>query len=178
MKRTSIWLAVGVGLAMMPGFGTTAHSQQEAGAAFGAREPRACPPRKFAGAPTAEQARALFICDLEKYNVGHGYLYLASDVVVEIGKSRPYSRSDSGPTDIDVSARVYPIQGNFTTYQCSRRDAMLGQDPNRNCLVTVFSQATGTCYTSTFGEWHCGMISGAGTTVTQLEAFQSPPKGP
>ena len=140
---------------------------------FGAREPRTnCPPRKFAGPPTARQALDLFICDSEKY-VG-GYLYLVSDVTVRTGKSRPYSAwSDSGHTDIDTTAAVWPIQGRLTSYQCSRRDAMLGADPNRNCLRSDSPQATGTCYLSTFGEWHCAMM-GAGTFVP---GNQPPPTG-
>jgi hypothetical protein len=140
---------------------------------YGAREPRtACPPRKFAGPPTARQAVDLLICDSEKYT--GGYLYLVSDVTVQTGKSRPYSSwSDSGHTDIDVSAAVWPIQGRVTTFQCSRRDAMLGADPNRNCLRTDTAPASGTCYVNTFGEWHCAM---AGTGAF-MPGAQPPPVG-
>jgi hypothetical protein len=144
-----------------------------AGSPFGAHEPRtSCPPRKFAGPPTARQAMDLLICDSEKYV--DGYLYLVSDVTVQTGKSRPYSGwSDSGHTDIDTTAAVWPIQGQMTNYQCSRRDAMLTADPNRNCIRTDHAQATGACYVSTFGEWHCAM-GGAGAFMPGL---QPPPVG-
>ena len=57
----------------------------------------------------------LFICASEKY-VG-GYEYLVSNVTVQVGKSRPYSAwSDSGASDIDPTAAVYPIQGRVTSY--------------------------------------------------------------
>jgi hypothetical protein len=158
-----------------PGLANSAADPQLAAAAdnpFGAREPRACPSRKFDGPPTARQAMGLFICAAEKY-IG-GYEYLVSNVTVQTGKSRPYSAwSDSGATDIDVTQAVYPIQGRFTDYQCNRRDAMLGQDPNRNCLRTDSDPATGTCYKNTFGEWHC-FIQGAGIFT---QGYQPPPTG-
>jgi|SRR6185437_12740463 len=163
---TACCLAFVLQLSSLP----NAHSQA-LGAAFGSREPTPCPSRKFAGPPTAAQARALFICETEKYV--NGYVYLVSDVSVEIAKPRPYSAwYDSGHGDIDVEARVYPIQGHFSDFQCSRRDAMLGQDPNKNCMRIDFPNATGTCYKSTFGEWHCSM--GGGTTTT-AKGFQAPP---
>src|SRR5580704_14912455 len=56
---------------------------------FGAREPRACPNRKFNGPPTARQALDLVICAQEKYLAG--YEYLVSNVTVQIAKGRPYS---------------------------------------------------------------------------------------
>ena len=49
---------------------------------------------------------------------------LVSNVKVQTGKSRPcLVATDSGYSDIDVSARVYPIQGSFIGYQCSKRAA-------------------------------------------------------
>jgi hypothetical protein len=156
-------------------FASSANDQVAAATAdspFGAHEPRACPPRKFDGPPTARQAMDLFICDAEK-NVG-GYVYLVSNVTVQTGKSRPYSvLADGGHSDIDVSAAIYPIQGRFTDFQCNRRDAMLGGDPNNNCLRTDFEPATGACYENTFGEWHCG-LQGAGVLT---QGYQSPPTG-
>jgi hypothetical protein len=158
-------------LGLLTGLGAYA---QAPGAPFGTREPRVCPPRKIVGVPNADQARALFICDHEQY-VG-GYVYLVSDVAVQIGKSRPFdSWYDKGHSDIDVAAKVYPIKGNFSVFQCSRRDAMLGQDPSRNCMRTDFVDSTGTCYLSTFAEWHCDMGGGRTTTVG---AYQGPPAGP
>ena len=173
MNGRSIWTALCIGLVMQLGAIASAQTQAAQGAAYGTREPRACPARKFAGAPTASQASALFVCDHEKY-IG-GYEYLVSNVKVETGKSRPFLvATDSGYSDIDVSARVYPIQGSFTGYQCSKRDTMLGQDPNRNCIRTDTPQATGTCYESTFGEWHC-LMGGAGTFMS---GYQLPPATP
>ena len=158
-----------------PGLAQSASDQQTPAAAdspFGAREPRTCQPGKFDGPPTARQAMDLFICASEKY--AGGYEYLVSNVTVQTGKSRPYSAwSDSGATDMDVTQAVYPIQGRLTAYQCSRRDAMLGQDPARNCIRTDSDPATGTCYKSTFGEWHCFMM-GAGVFT---QGYQPPPTG-
>ncbi|HEY3800880.1 MAG TPA: hypothetical protein VGL58_21205 [Caulobacteraceae bacterium] len=137
---------------------------------YGAREPRPCPSRTMAGAPSAHAALALFVCDMEKY--ANGDLYLVANAVVQIGKSRPYSSwYDSGHGDIDVSRAVYPIQGHYTAYQCTRHDRMLGQDPARNCIRTDVTQATGVCYLSTFGEWHCGMIG----TGAMMQGLQPPP---
>ncbi|HEV2562657.1 MAG TPA: hypothetical protein VGT78_11005 [Rhizomicrobium sp.] len=152
----------------------SAQSQPAQGAAFGTHEPRTCPSRKIAGVPNANQARALFVCDSEAY--AGGYVYLVSDVAVQIGKSRPYNAwSDSGHSDIDVSLPVYPIQGHFTSWQCGQRSAMLGQDPNRNCIRTDATEATGSCYKSTFDEWHCGMI---GRRSAMMPGYQAPPSGP
>jgi hypothetical protein len=159
-----------------PGIAKSAGDQVAAAAAdsaYGAREPRTNCPSKFPGPPTARQAMDLFICGAEKH-IG-GYLYLVSDVTVQIGRSRPYSAySDGGATDIDSSAAVWPIQGRFTSYQCSRRDAMLGADPNRNCLRTDVAQAPGACYLSTFGEWRCA-LSGVGGVF--MAGNQPPPVG-
>jgi hypothetical protein len=161
-----------MGIATMLGATGNVHAQAKA-AEYGAREPRACPSRKAAGAPSAGQARALVICDTEKY-VG-GYLYLVSDVSVQIARSRPYSAwSDSGNTNIDVASPVYPIQGHFSSSQCSKQSTMLGQDPSRNCIQTNFPEATGTCYKSTFDEWHCKLGAGTGG-ATMVTGYQAPP---
>jgi len=170
MKKLAATL--GVALTVQLGLAIAGVQAQPApGAAFGAREPTPCPSRKLPGRPTAAQALALVVCDDEKYAAG--YEYLVSGVTVQIGKSRPYSAwSDSGHTDIDVTAPVWPIQGSISNFQCSRRDAMLGQDPDRNCLRTDSPQATGTCYENTFGEWHCAM-AGAGTWAA---GYQPPPR--
>jgi hypothetical protein len=156
-----------------PGAASSAGDSQTAAAAdspFGAREPRPCPNRKFDGPPTARQALDMVICASEKY--AGGYEYLVSNVTVQIGKSRPYSAgSDSAASDIDPTVAVYPIQGRVTSYQCNRRDAMLGQDPDRNCLRTDADSALGNCYRNTFGEWRC-LIMGAGVLAP---GYQPPP---
>jgi hypothetical protein len=156
-----------------PGIANSAGDPQVAATAdnaFGAREPRPCPNRKFDGPPTARQALDIVICASEKY-VG-GYEYLVSNVTVQIGKGRPYSAgSDDAASDIDPSAAVYPIQGRVTSYQCNRRDAMLGQDPSRNCLRTDTEGAMGNCYKNTFGEWRC-LIVGVGAMAP---GYQPPP---
>lgn len=171
MNHGPFWLAACMVSTMSLGAMEQARAAQAQGALYGAREPRACPSRKAAGAPTAAQARALFICDSEKY-IG-GYLYLVSNASVQIARSRPYSAwSDSGNTNIDVAGPVYPIQGHFSSSQCSKRSTMLGQDPSRNCIRTDFPNATGTCYKSTFDEWHCKL---GGGTPTMVKGFQAPP---
>jgi len=175
MNHGPFWLAACMVSTMSLGAMEQAHANPPAqGALYGAREPRACPSRKAAGAPTAAQARALFICDNEKYI--SGYLYLVSNVSVQIARSRPYSAwSDSGNTNIDVVSPVYPIQGHFSSSQCSQKSTMLGQDPSRNCIRTDFSNAVGTCYKSTFDEWTCRLAAPPGTTVTSPKGFQAPP---
>jgi hypothetical protein len=185
MLNTTRWIALaaaGVALAGCGGSGSasggiaTSDNDQVAAVApdspFGAREPRTCPPRNFPGPPTSRQALNLFVCDAEK-DLG-GYRYLVSNVGVQVGASRPFEEaSDSGASDIDVSALVYPIEGHMISYQCNRRDAMLGQDPNKNCLQSNVAHSTGTCYKSTFGEWHCMMMGGA----VLSPGYQPPPTG-
>lgn len=154
-----------------------AYAQGE-GAKFGARDPHTCPSRKepAKGALSGGQAKQYFICDTEK--VWHGattFLKLVTDVNVEIGKGRPFNRSTDGfqNSDIDASETVYPIRGSFTAWQCSPHGEW-NVVPGQNCTKAENPHASGTCWKSTFGEWHCDMLDVKGPEAI---AKLPPPQG-
>ena len=135
---------------------------QGVGAKFGARDPHTCNSRKepAKGTLTAEQVKKYFFCDQERVWTGATtFLNLVTDVKVEIGKGRPFNRSTDGfqNSDIDASEMVYPIRGGFTKWQCSPHGEW-NVVPGKNCTKFENPNAGGTCWKSTFSEWHCTML--------------------
>ena len=91
-------------------------------------------------------------------------LTLLENVQVEIGKGRPFSPSaDRYKSDADVNSPVYPIRGSYDMYICSPPVAPFRVIGN-NCSVFGYSQATGACYRTTFGDWSCSMAPIGGTS--------------
>jgi hypothetical protein len=164
----------------------TCLAQPGSGARFGARDPHTCGSRKepARGAPTAAQLTQYFICDNEFFQPASAtgpLLYLIDNAKVEVGKGRPFSIVTDAYTDVDPSQTVYPIRGSYTQYQCS-----VPQPPSapfnapkagKNCFKYEAPAATGICYKSTFGEWHCKMCcTGSSSGKGGVELFPPPTK--
>jgi hypothetical protein len=143
------------------------------GAKFGTREPAACANRK--GPINATTAKQYFSCDSEGV-FSRDYLYLVSDVVVQVGASRPFNMSlDAGAAAIDTRASVYDIRGSYTQYQCGVQSTMVNTFGNtHNCNKYIYTAAQGACWKDTFGDWHCTMAGKAGSGQIQ---DQMPPAG-
>jgi hypothetical protein len=129
---------------------------------FGTRSPLTCgaPVRSQ---PNIAQIKALIQCNYEKRT--NDRIYLVEEINVQAGGTRAYSQfSDGYATGIDTAAKVLPIRGSLTTYQCSALEKP-GSDPGpyykdntgKNCLVVHQTKAEGKCFKTTFGDWWCGM---------------------
>jgi hypothetical protein len=144
----------------------TAPAQAGEGAKYGTRDPQTCASAKepAKGAISAELARKYVICQKEEVAHTQGFIYLLENVTVEIGKGVPLLELSRGarPTDGDPDGVVYPIRGSLKEYQCAVASdgGALGPRYNnigKNCNVYDEPKATGTCYRTTFGDWHCSM---------------------
>ena len=144
-----------------------ASAQSGEGKKFGARDPRTCASQKepSKGAPTVAQIKAYFICDNEKMarsGVSGDLLYLVTDVVVEVGKGRPFNPATDSFTSVDPSQPVYPIRGSYVGWQC----AVVGQingAPGKNCARNEALKVGGVCYKDTFGDWHATLCCALGS---------------
>lgn len=127
------------------------------GAKYGSRDPRTCQPSTSSTAPTAEQARQLFICDTE-LDV-NDTLYLVENVTIQVAQSSRAIQPGDSYNDIDQSKPVFPIRGSFTEYSCGKVFNVDASHTNagKNCSVLQQPHAQGICYKSTFGEWVCRM---------------------
>ncbi len=126
---------------------------------FGTRSIRACgDPVK--SQPNTKQIEELIRCKFEKKSTDR--ITLVEDIKVEAGKTRAYNQFNDGyASGIDTDAKVLPIRGSLTTYQCNKlvKDDGPYQKDNhgRNCLVVKQPNAEGKCFKTTFGDWWCGM---------------------
>ena len=144
-------------------------------AQYGARNPVTCPSRKepARGGPSAAQAIKYFTCDNE-YIQDWAYrheLHLVSDVKAEVGPGRRFDiAADHPPSNegINPAELVYPIKGSFVSWTFGPVEA---SEIGRNCKRYTQQGATGSCYKTNSGDWHCRMI-GRGAMV----AGQPPPK--
>ncbi len=143
------------------------------GAKFGTREPSTCASRK--GPINVPNATQYFHCDNEGV-FSRDYVYLVSDVVIQVGSPRPFNMSvDAGASAIDTSAQVYDIRGSYTQYQCAAQTTMANAFANsHNCNKYIKTAAQGSCFRDTFGDWHCSMTAKAGSGQIQN---QLPPAG-
>ena len=154
---------------------TLVAAQTPAPANYGARNPATCASRKepARGAPSAAQALKYFICDNE-YVQDWAYrheLHLVSDAQVAVGAGRKFDITQDHPPSnegINNTELVYPIKGSFVSWTCGPVDA---SSQGKNCLKYIQQEATGTCYKTYPGDWHCRM-SGRGDFVRG----QPPPK--
>jgi hypothetical protein len=142
---------------------------------YGARNPVTCPSRKepARGGPSAAQAIKYFTCDneyIQDWSYRHE-LHLVSDVKAEVGAGRRFDIvADHPPSNegINPAELVYPIKGSFVSWTCGPVEA---SEADRNCMKYSQQGATGSCYKTISGDWHCRMI-GRGAFV----AGQPPPK--
>lgn len=151
------------------------------GAKYGARNPRTCAMRTAPaqGPINAAQAKQYFICDNENEtasSVGGSTLHLTTGVSVQVGAGRPFmmgtdDTGDNVTAGIDPHFTVYPIRGSFQNWTCKpiSEFAPAGQ----NCSLMPMPHATGTCFMSSFREWHCNMTDFNASMQNNLP----PPKG-
>ena len=141
------------------------------GKPYGARDPVTCgsTAAPASGGPSAAQAARYVACGVEK--VSSGNLYLVSDVKVQVGAPRPFlPRVDSG-VDVDTSKQVYPIRGSFRRYICDPVSSYMG-NAGKNCAYANETEAKGTCYRTSFGDWRCSMLD---VMHAGLAAYHVPP---
>jgi hypothetical protein len=83
---------------------------------------------------------------------------LATEVQVEIGSPRNFMPAMDSWSDIDTTAKIYPIRGTGTMWQCSP----VPQYPaGQNCVsYPAAGLGKGSCYKTTFGDWTCHMPIG------------------
>ncbi len=127
---------------------------------FGSAGPRKCPNKKqpASGPPSPAQAAAYTTCAVEGQT--SDMLYLVDTVTVtDIGKERKYNPlEDINMSNIDINRPVYAIRGNYKHFQCRYLDGHGGEAAKgANCTETAQPNATGLCYTDTFGDWQCSM---------------------
>jgi hypothetical protein len=129
------------------------------GVRYGTREPRECPSRAepVKGAPSPEQARQYFICEIEAERVTS--LTLVTGVKLEVAPSRTFNfTTDSGHPAIDSRQPVHDIRGSFKHYDCREpRSSDNAFARAHNCSAFEERSAQGICYKNTFGDWHCMM---------------------
>jgi hypothetical protein len=125
------------------------------------RNPRVC--AKVTHRPSVAEAAVMVQCNYEASSRLTGSspgLSLATDVVVEMGAARSYDPNmDDQKSDIDPSARVYPLRGSSTSYGCL---AVNQYNRNGNCFKSFGGGLVGqgACYYTSFKEWQCYMTMG------------------
>jgi hypothetical protein len=131
------------------------------GAQYGTRERATCNSRS--GPINATTARQYFICDTEGESLGRAMI-LVTNVSVQVAASRAFNwNQDSAHNGIDPSQPVYDIRGSFQEYMCNKPIfADNAFAVTHNCSLYNEPQAQGTCYKTTFGEWHCDMADANG----------------
>ena len=137
-----------------------AHAQS-IGATYGARDPHICSDRSDpkSGSISPDIAARYVLCATE--GVSSDLLYLSNDVVVQIGKGRPFLRdSDGGHNDINTEQLLYPIRGSYQQYQCDK-----WKDAGSNCTIYNHPNAEGVCYKTVFADWRCHMADRAATVL-------------
>jgi hypothetical protein len=145
--------------------GTGVWAQSHPGAPYGARDPAVCKSTKdpVNGAPTVEQAKAYVLCGVSGEKEAGGYLYLISELKIEVAaSSRPYNSWTDSTPDIDPHQPVYNIRGSYVSYQCTHpsQGGGFGLPAGQNCIrydagSNAPLRATGFCYKDSFADWHC-----------------------
>jgi hypothetical protein len=127
---------------------------------YQSRAPRTC--AKVTSPPSIAAASVLVQCSMEAdtdFGVG-----LVEDLKIEMGKPRPFVyNTDAGLPGIDLTAQVYPLQGDYTAYLCRTINNM--SPAGANCMKTVMTSAQGWCYKTSFGDYKCRMQGGASQMI-------------
>ncbi len=116
------------------------------------------------GAPSAAQAAEDVICAQEHvFGSSSSLLGLVDNVRVQVGAGRPYIHVRDSFQDIDPHQLVYPIRGSFRSDACSELVGPNGSPERRgrNCSVRENPNASGVCFTTTFGDWRCDVQNNA-----------------
>ena len=147
---------------------------------FGTRSIRGCG-EPVRSKPNTQEIEALVRCTFEGKTGSR--ITLVEDIKVQTGGTRAYNQfSDGYATSIDTDAKVMPIRGSMTTYQCNKLSKFTKaqdgpyyvENANRNCLVVKQPNAEGKCYKTTFGDWKCSMQESIGPE--NYLADQPPPR--
>ena len=140
-------------------------AQTGVGAAYGARNPRACVdktiPKK--GGPTAAQALQQFVCQREGLVVGAASgttaLYLVDNVTIQVAPGRLYRGGagvDFSIDDLAPGELIYAIRGSYILSICDKIEPDRS-NAGKNCNVYIHQKATGVIYKNGFGDWYCSM---------------------
>lgn len=166
-----------------PFFAASAYalSTNEAAAKFGTRAPTACPEVTAAksGPPPAAEVKSLVMCNYEQETGGFGNeagraVLLMDDVKVQVGRPIPF-HADLMAHDADSNFPFYPIRGSFTSVMC-RREFSYSTDKGKNCMIQHFTQDTGLCWHTGFGDWKCG-FGGRDSRTDETVTNQPPTAG-
>ena len=132
---------------------------------YQARAPRKCSP--VTNPPSAATAAVLVQCTMEA--VTDTGLGLIQDVTIQVGKSRKFDNwGDLGLLNIDSTAMVSPLQGNYNGYFCNLISNMA--PAGKSCIKTVVTGAQGWCWKTSFGDYRCKMQGG----VAKMENGAAP----
>jgi hypothetical protein len=86
-------------------------------------------------------------------------LSLLQDVKIEMGASRPFlEQTDAGLPGIDLTARVYPLRGSYTSFFCNPINNM--SPVGKSCIRSAVPSAQGWCWKTSFGDYKCLMQGG------------------
>jgi hypothetical protein len=146
---------------------------ETAGARFGTRDPRLCNRRPTRLA--AEEAKEIFICDAE--HEFDGSLFLVTEVQLDLFPPRPFDPAlDARKPGIDRAAQVVDIRATYNDFQCSPLPATHLDNPNnRNCNQFRATNAPGSCFKNTGGDWHCLPTESSVAAMTSTAKNVGPP---
>jgi len=109
-------------------------------------------------------------------------LHLVDNVKVQVGSGRPFKARTDVNSEIDPSQPVYPIRGSYVRYACdvphlwpATNTSPAQNTAGKNCRLTDQPHASGSCFRTTFGDWHCFMKDYDNTT-TVLKTEIGPPR--
>lgn len=139
-------------------------------AKYGTRLPRVC--SKVTSPPNGSQATALAQCQAEGLNTTTQSIILVTDLTVEMGSPRDFMPgADNFLRDIDTRAKVYPLRGQSTRWDCGQVNA---GNVGKNCMtwprVEGESTGQGSCWYTLFKEWKCTMSMGGPTWKANVPA--------
>ncbi len=125
-------------------------------AKWGTRLPREC--TQVTSPPNASQAAALVQCTMEAES--RDMVILIQDVKVQLGGPRSFGEAaDTGLQDLDVSAKIIPLRGSQTMYQCGE---VRFYGKGTQCSAFLYPKSEGRCWKTKFGDWKCNLAGGPG----------------
>ena len=123
---------------------------------WGTRLPREC--SQVTSPPSAAQAVALVQCTMEAES--RDMVILIQDVKVQMGAPRAFGEAaDTGLQDLDVSAKILPLRGSQTMYQCGE---VRFYGKGTQCSAFPYPKSEGRCWKTKFGDWKCNLAGGPG----------------
>ena len=133
---------------------------------WGTRLPTEC--TQVTSTPNASQTVALVQCTMEAES--RNLVILVQDVKVQMGAPRSFGEvADTGLQDLDVSAKIIPLRGSQTMYQCGE---VRFYGKGMQCSAFPYPKSEGRCWKTKFGDWKCNLAGGPG--VQQLTKQPGP----